>query len=83
MPLVRENSLLYEVIKVSTVDGEPLAVADGLSIPEHDFISISPSAAPSTGNQTITYKLGGSGGTTVATVTLAFVDSNISTVTKS
>lgn len=26
MPLVRENSLLYEVIKVSTVDGESLTV---------------------------------------------------------
>jgi hypothetical protein len=26
MPLVRENSLLYEVIKVSTVDGQSLTV---------------------------------------------------------
>lgn len=28
MPLVRENSLLYEVIKVSTVDGDSLSVSD-------------------------------------------------------
>ena len=28
MPLVRENSLLYEVIKVSTIDGESLSVSD-------------------------------------------------------
>ena len=41
MPLVRENSLLYEVMKVSTIDGDPLAVVAGLSIPEHDYISLS------------------------------------------
>ena len=28
MPLVRENSLLYEVIKVSTIDGDSLSVSD-------------------------------------------------------
>jgi hypothetical protein len=28
MPLVRENSLLYEVIKVSTIDGDSLTVSD-------------------------------------------------------
>ena len=58
-------------------------IAAGLSIPKHDFIGISPSAAPSTGNQTITYKSGGAGGTTVATLTLAFVSGNIASVTKS
>ena len=28
MPLIRENSLLYEVIKVSTIDGDSLTVSD-------------------------------------------------------
>ena len=28
MPLIKENSLLYEVIKVSTVTGKPLSVSD-------------------------------------------------------
>ena len=83
MPLVRENSLLYEVVKVSTIDGDPLAVVDGLKIPEHDYISLSPPAAPSTGNQTITYKTGGASGTTVATLTLAFVAGDLASVTKS
>jgi len=55
----------------------------GFSVPKHDYISFSPTAAPSTGSQTITYKIGGSGGTTVATLTLAFVAGNISTITKS
>jgi hypothetical protein len=58
-------------------------IAAGLSIPKHDYISFSPSAAPSTGNQTITYKTGGAGGTTVATLTLAFVTGNLASVTKS
>lgn len=31
MPLVKENSLLYEVIKVGTVTGKPLTVADNNS----------------------------------------------------
>ena len=31
MPLVKENSLLYEVIKVGTVTGKPLSVADNNS----------------------------------------------------
>jgi len=35
----------------------------GLYIPQHDYISISPTAAPSTGDQAITYKLGGASGT--------------------
>jgi hypothetical protein len=73
MPLVRENSLLYEVIKVSNVDGDPLAVINGLSIPEHDYISLSYTGTNLTG---VVYKTGGSGGTTVGTLTLAYDGSN-------
>lgn len=81
MPLVRENSLLYEVLKVSTIDGQPLAVVDGLSIPEYDYIALS----YTTGNLTgVVYKSGGAGGVTVATLVLAYDGSNnLTSVTKS
>jgi len=81
MPSVRENSLLYEVIKVSTVDGDPLAVVNGLNIPAHDFISLSYTSTNLTG---VTYKTGGSGGTTVATLVLVYDgNNNLTSVTKS
>ena len=81
MPLVRENSLLYEVMKVSTIDGDPLAVVSGLSVPEHDYISLSYTGSNLTG---VVYKTGGSGGTTVGTLTLAYDGSNnLISVTKS
>jgi hypothetical protein len=81
MPLVRENSLLYEVMKVSTIDGDPLAVVTGLSIPEHDYTSLSYTGTNLTG---VVYKTGGSGGTTVATLTLVYDgNDNIISVTKS
>jgi hypothetical protein len=81
MPLVRENSLLYEVIKVSTIDGDPLAVVAGLSIPEHDYIALSYTGTNLTG---VVYKTGGSNGTTVATLTLAYDgNDNLTSVTKS
>ena len=81
MPLVRENTLLYEVMKVSTIDGDPLAVVTGLSIPEHDYTSLSYTGTNLTG---VVYKTGGSGGTTVTTLTLAYDGSNnLTSVTKS
>ena len=81
MPLVRENTLLYEVVKVSTIDGDPLAVVAGLSIPDHDYIALSYTSSNLTG---VVYKTGGSGGTTVATLTLAYDGSNnLTSVTKS
>lgn len=45
---------------------------------EYDYISLSPADQPTT----ITYKLGGSGGTTVATLTLTYSGSDVSTVTR-
>jgi len=54
----------------------------GLYIPQHDYISISPSAAPTDGDQTITYKIGGASGTTVATLTVTYVGGNVSTVVR-
>ena len=55
----------------------------GLYIPTHDHITISPSTAPSTGTQTVTYKEGGASGTTVATVTITYVSGDVSSVVRS
>lgn len=53
----------------------------GLSIPAFDYVSLSIASA----TETYTFKTGGSGGTTVATVTIVYTDSSradILTVTK-
>jgi hypothetical protein len=53
----------------------------GLGIPAHDYISLSYTGANLTG---VVYKTGGSGGTTVATLTLGYdIDNNLTSVTKS
>ena len=55
----------------------------GLNIPAHDYISFSPAAAPTDGDQTVTYKQGGAGGTTVATLTLTYAGGELSAVARS
>jgi hypothetical protein len=55
-------------------------VLTGLEIPEHDFIDLSYTGDNLTG---VVYKTGGSGGTTVATLTLAYTGSRLDSVTKS
>ena len=81
MPNVWEGKILYDHYKVSTVSGDPLVTVAGLSIPEHDYIGLTYSGSDLTG---VTYKTGGSGGTTVATLTLAYDgSSNLTSVTKS
>jgi len=52
----------------------------GLNIPSHDYISLSYTGDNVT---TIVYKTGGSGGTVVATLTLAYSGSNVTSITKS
>lgn len=51
----------------------------GLSIPVHDYISLSYTGANLTG---VVFKTGGSGGTTVATLTLGYTGSDLTSVTK-
>jgi hypothetical protein len=56
-------------------------VLTGLEIPEHDYIDLSYTGSNLTG---VVYKTGGSSGTTVATLTLAYDGSdNLTSVTKS
>lgn len=53
----------------------------GLSIPEHDYVSLTYSG---TNLSTVVYKQGGVSGTTVATLTMAYdVNNNLISVTKS
>ncbi len=61
-------------------------ITEGLSIPKYDYISLTYVASGNgTGEiQTVTYKQGGSGGQTVATLTLGYDGSNrLNTVTRS
>ena len=61
----------------------------GLNIPQHDYINVSYVGSTNNIDQVV-YKEGGSGGTTVATLTFSYVggtpsadDADIATVTKS
>jgi hypothetical protein len=62
---------------------KPVVTMTGLNISLHDYVSISPPTPPSTGSQTLVFKTGGSGGTTVATLTLVFAGGDLASVTKS
>lgn len=68
-------------VEIKNDSGNPIPVVTGLEIPEHDYIALSYTGANLTG---VVYKTGGSGGTTVATLTLAYDGSNnLTSVTKS
>jgi hypothetical protein len=67
-------------VEVKNDSGNPIPVVTGLEIPEHDFIDLTYTGENLTG---VVYKTGGSGGTTVATLTLAYTGSRLDSVTKS
>lgn len=67
-------------VEVTNDSGNPLPVVEGLSIPAHDYISLTYSGSTLTG---VTYKTGGSGGTTVASLALAYSGSTLTSVAKS
>ncbi len=71
MPLTKIDKQLYE----------EFAVLEGLSIPTHDYISMSYTGSNMTG---VVYKRGGAAGATVATLALTYDGSNnLISVTKS
>ena len=81
MPNTWQDGQLFTHYKVSTISGDPLETVAGLSIPEHDYIGMTYSGTNLTG---VVYKTGGSSGTTVATLVLAYDgSSNLTSVTKS
>ena len=68
-------------VEIKNDSGNPIPTIQGLEIPAHDFIALTYTGANLTG---VVYKDGGSGGTTVATLTLAYDgSSNLTSVTKS
>jgi hypothetical protein len=68
-------------VEIKNDSGNPIPTIEGLEIPAHDYIALSYTGTNLTG---VTYKEGGSGGTTVATLTLAYDGSNnLTSVTKS
>jgi hypothetical protein len=67
-------------VEIKNDSGNPIPVVTGLEIPEHDFIALSYTGENLTG---VVYKTGGSGGATVAELTLAYTGSRLDSVTKS
>ena len=73
-------------VEINNDEGNPIPVSGvvntltGLEIPEHDYIALGYTGSDLT---SVVYKTGGSGGTTVATLTLAYSDGNLISVTKS
>lgn len=81
MPTTTINGRTHEVIAIATDGSHAIDTLTGLSIPEHDYIGMTYASGNLTG---VVYKTGGSGGTTVATLTLAYDgDNNLTSVTKS
>ena len=56
-----------------------ISVSSGLSMPVHDYIALSYTGDNLT---SVVFKDGGAGGTTAATLTLAYTGSRLDTVTK-
>jgi hypothetical protein len=79
---------LWSILVTATTYSIPVGrysaeqVSDGLSIPEHDYVSLSSYSGANPG--TIVFKNGGAAGQTVATLTLTYDgNGNLLTVTKS
>lgn len=77
-----ENAIPKRFIDVGNgAYAESVTSLNGMLIPAHDYISMSYTSGNLTG---VVYKKGGSGGTTVATLTLAYDGSNnLTSVTRS
>jgi hypothetical protein len=73
-------SVTADGVEIKNDSGNPIPTVEGLSIPEHDYIALSYTGSNLTG---VEYKDGGAGGTTVATLTLAYDGSQLMSVTKS
>ena len=74
-------SVTADGVEIKNDAGNPIPTIEGLSIPKHDHIALSYTGANLTG---VVYKDGGAGGTTVATLTLAYDgNNNLTSVTKS
>lgn len=66
-------------LSINPATEETLSSLVGFDIPEYNYILLSYTGSDLTG---VVYKTGGSGGTVVATLTLAYTGSNLTSVTK-
>ncbi len=76
------NNPDFGVAKETSAKGAVQIVTQGLALLYYDYVSV---AYPAADTETYTFKVGGSGGTTVNTVTIVYTTSSkefISTVTK-
>jgi len=73
-------SVTADGVEIKNDTGSPIPTITGLTIPAHDHIALSYTGSNLTG---VVYKTGGSSGTTVATLTLAYSGSVLTSVTKS
>lgn len=77
-------SVTADGVEIKNDSGNPVPVVTGLGIPEHDCISLSYTGSTGSNPTGVVYKIGGPGGTTVATLTLAYDGSgNLISVAKS
>lgn len=67
------------VLGAGTAAVGKLTAIPGLDVPAHDYIALSYTGSDLTG---VVYKTGGSGGTTVATLTLGYTNSVLTSVTR-
>ncbi len=67
-------------VEIANDSGNPVPVVEGLSIPQHDYIEMVYSGSTMTG---VVYKTGGSSGTTVSTLALAYSGTTLISITKS
>lgn len=76
------NNADFSPAVATSAAGPVQVVTQGLALPYYDYVSV---AYPAVDTETYTFKVGGSGGTTVNTVTIVYTTSSkefISTVTK-
>jgi hypothetical protein len=69
-----------DYVEIANASTNPIPTVTGFEIPKYDYISLSYTGSNLTG---VVYKTGGAGGTTVATLTLAYSGSILTSVTKS
>ena len=65
----RQSGTTSEPLDVNVISGTITATIGGFGIPSYDYISL----AQASTTDTYTFKSGGAGGSTVATVTITFV----------
>ena len=78
--LVDEAGVAYGIKRTGNVPHVNVDSLVGLEIPVHDYVGMGYTGTDLT---TVVYKTGGSGGTTVATLTLVYTANVLQSVTKS